>query len=101
MTKQQIVAAKMKFYKDNDIDTRTLPMIVNHFISIGALRAAKITNEEVNRIYEELKAEEKEAEANHKVMIMTPEFQTYLLQSCRSLSQLDSAVRNAIIKENI
>lgn len=101
MTKKEIIKAKLEFYKNNNIDTRTLPMIVNHFISIGCQRAEKINDREINKVYERLKAEEKEAKANHKIMIMTPEFQVYLLQACHSLSQLDLSVRNAIIKENI
>ena len=101
MTKKEIIKAKLDFCKNNNIDIRTLPLIVNHFISIGCQRAEKINDGEINKVYERLKAEEKEAEANHKVMIMTPEFQIYLIQSCRALSKLSPTVRNAIIKENL
>lgn len=67
---------------------RALSLIVAHFIQIGAKRSAVITDEEIAKIRARLEQEEKEAEANGKIQIMTADFQCYLLEACRDLAKL-------------
>ena len=67
-----------------------LHLIVAHYLTIGERAAKAITDEDLNKLQERLKAEEEAAEAKGKILIMTAEFQCSLLEGCRKLAQLAS-----------
>ena len=69
---------------------RVLPLIVAHFIKIGQQRAATITDEEIQQIKEKVEQEEKTAETNGKIQIITADFQCFLLKACRELALLSN-----------
>ena len=90
-----------QYYKDYNIDSRTLGMIVQHYIDIGERSAAAITQEQVDRIYKQKKAEEEELEKKGQFPIMSAEFVAYLLTACIGLARMAPSIRYKLIKETL
>ena len=90
-----------KFYKECEIDPRTLPLIVNHFVSIGKQAAERLTSERILEIHAKTLAEEKEAEAQGKVRMITADFESYILNGCKGLAALSHEARCRVIRQNI
>lgn len=88
--------AQLKFFKENDIDFRTIPMIVSHFISIGEQAAKSLTDKKIEQIYQQAVEEDKKRKG---ASLIAPEFQKYILACCQKLAQLDRNLRLDIIKE--
>lgn len=88
--------AQLKFFKENNIDFRTIPMIVSHFISIGEQAAKGLTDEKIEQIYQQAVEEDKKRKG---ASLIAPEFQKYILTCCQKLAQLDRNLRLDIIKE--
>ena len=88
--------AQLKFFKENNIDFRTIPMIVSHFISIGEQAAKSLTDKKIEQIYQQAVEEDKQREG---ASLIAPEFQKYILTCCQKLAQLDRNLRLDIIKE--
>lgn len=99
--KQELLKGYQNFIKENDIDTRTLCMIVHHYISIGEQAAENLTDARIDKIYQSAVEEEKKLKGTNRISLITPEFQQYILKSCQALSKLPSDLRYEIIKENI
>ncbi len=99
--RKTLLEGYQKFIKENDIDTRTLCMIVHHYISIGEQAAGNLTDERIEKIYQNAIKEEKQLEGTNKISMITPEFQRYILKSCQALNKLPSNLRYEIIKEHI
>lgn len=87
-----------KFYKDCEIDSRTLPMIVHHYLSIGEQAASTLTKARIEEVYLKAVEEEQAATARGAVYMITPEFQKYILTACQQLYLLPADVKYAIIK---
>ena len=99
--RKQLLEAYQNYIKECEIDTRTLPMIVFHYISIGEQAAKHLTNEKIESVYNKSVEAQKEAESRGCVVLVTPEFQKYILCACQKLALLPDNVRYAIIKENL
>lgn len=65
-----------------------LPMIIAHYVDIGRRNAASITEKYLAKVRADLEAEEQEARKHGQVMIMTPDFQCFLLKQCKKLADL-------------
>ena len=101
-----LLEAQQAYYKDCEIDPRTLPMIVHHYVSIGEQAAANLTDAKIQSIYEKAKREEiaiesKQIPGKMSIRAVTPEFEQYILVACQKLYLLPSDVRYTIIKENL
>lgn len=86
------------FYKKCEIDSRTIPMIVGHYLSIGEQAAKNLTDKRIKEVYDKAILEEQAAAAQGKISIITPEFQKYILTACQQLYLLPKEVKYAIIK---
>ena len=95
--KEQLVVDQ--YYKDYNIDLRTMGMIVHHYIDIGERAAANITQEQIDKIYQQELVKQKQAESEGKIYMITPEFTAYLLTACMGLANLAPTIRYKIIKE--
>ena len=100
--KKALLPIYQKYLKECEIDSRTLPMIVHHYVSIGEQSAAALTTEKINKIYDKCVAEQQQIESQKgHYAVITPEFQKYILVACQKLYLLPNEVKYAIIKENI
>ena len=88
--------AQLKFFNENDIDFKTIPLIVSHFISIGEQAAKNLTDEKIERVYQQAVERDKELKG---AAYITPEFEKYILTCCKKLAELDRNLRLDIIKE--
>ena len=95
MTKEN-KQAQLKFFKENNIDFRAIPMIGSHFISIGEQAAKSLTDKKIEQIYQQAVEEDKKRKGTS---LIAPEFQKYILTCCQKLAQLDRNLRLDIIKE--
>lgn len=99
--KKSLLPAYQAYIKECEIDSRTLPMIVHHYVSIGEQAAASLTDEKIESVYQKCVKEQAETETKGRITIITPEFQKYILVACQKLYRLPNEVKYAIIKENI
>lgn len=100
--KKELVLAQENYYKECEIDPRTLPMIVRHYLSIGEQAAANLTDEKIEKVYERAVKEQEEIEAKKgSICIITPEFQKYILKACQQLYKSPEQAKYDIIKKNI
>lgn len=100
--KKALLERQEQFYNDYNIDSRTLPMIVHHYISIGEQAAASLSDEKIEKVYQNAVKEQEAIEAKkNSIYLITPEFQKYILKACQGLHKLPSDLRYAIIKKNI
>ena len=100
MTKEEL-RQQTKYLEENEIDERTLPLIVHHYVSIGEQAAANLTDEQIEKVYQKAAMEAEEADKQGRTSLITPEFQRYILKACQQLYLLPPKVRNNIIKKNI
>ena len=84
-----------------NIDYRTLPLIIHHYIEIGERAVSKITPKVIENYLHKTQKEQEEAEERGSISLITPEFVQYLLSACMGLYQIDAKVRYKIIKENL
>ena len=83
--------------KSCNIDYRTLPLIIHHYLDIGERAASKITPQVVEDYRYKSFKEQEEAEARGSISLMTPDFVQYILTACMELYQIDAKVRYKII----
>ena len=95
MTKEN-KKAQLEFFKENNINVRTIKLIVSHFISIGEQAAENLTDEKIEQIYQQSVEKDKKLKG---ASFITPEFQKYILTGCQKLAQLERNLRLDIIKE--
>ena len=100
MTKEEL-KQQDKYLADNEIDERTLPLIVHHYVSIGEQAAGRLTDEQIEQVYQKAILENAKAEEKGSTSLITPEFQRYILKACQQLHLLPTKVRYNIIKKNI
>ncbi len=101
MTKKQILEAQQNYRKECEIDDRTLPMIVHHYISIGEQVALNLTDEKIEKVYQSELQKQQEAEKKGSIYMITPEFQKYILVACQKLAKLEPDVRYDLIKHSL
>lgn len=65
-----------------------LSVIVAHYIQLGQRTAATITEEDIVDVRSKLTQEEKEAEQQGKIQILSADFQCYLIGAVRDLALL-------------
>lgn len=65
-----------------------LPLIVQHLLKIGVRRASEITDEEIQAVKKRCEHEEAAAEKKGTVLLLTPEFQEYIITATRELAKL-------------
>ena len=99
--KKEIQGIINNYYKEQEIDPRTLPMIVAHYLSIGEQAASKLTDEKIQEVYKRAVEEEEQAAAHGSTTMITPEFQRYILKACQQLALLPREAKNAIIKAGL
>lgn len=101
MKKSEIDRIRYGYYSENHIDARTLPLIVSHYIAVGANTWAKLTDEDIEAQYKQCKERDEKLQKEHKISLIAPEFNQYLNKACKALYLLPAEVRARIIKENI
>ena len=99
--KKELVLAQENYYKECEIDPRTLPMIVRHYLSIGEQAAAGLTDDKIEKVYQQAVQKQKATESKGSVCLITPEFQKYILKACQQLNTLPDQAKYDIIKKNI
>lgn len=87
------------YYREYEIDLRTMPMIVHHYIDCGERQIAQLTREYIEKYYNALLKEEAEREKEGKISLISPEFNKYLLTACMGLYKLEPTIRYKLIKE--
>lgn len=100
MTKEEL-RQQAKYLEENDIDERTLPLIVHHYMSIGEQAASGLTDAQIEKVYQQAVTKDMENKLNGSTSLITPEFQKYILKACQQLYLLPAKVRYNIIKKNI
>lgn len=88
-----------KWCRENNVDDRTLPLIISHYLSLGENTIGGVTPDDIQEMYEREMAREKEAERRGKIYMIAPDFSKYLIECCVSLYKLDSVLRYKIISE--
>ncbi len=101
MNKNEIDRIRYGYYSENHIDARTLPLIVSHYIAVGANTWAKLTDEDIEAQYKQCKERDEQLKKENKVGLIAPEFNQYLNKACKALYLLPAEVRAKIIKENV
>lgn len=86
-----------KWKRENDVDDRTLPLVVHHYITIGERAVNNLTTSIILDIYDKEVEREKEAAKEGKVLLLSPDFQKYLLTACKALYDLGAPLRYKII----
>jgi hypothetical protein len=99
--KKELLLTQQNYIKECEIDERTLPMIVHHYISIGEQTASKLTDERIEQVYNKCVADDQAAQARGAILAITPEFQKYILVACQKLAQLPAEARYNLIKKNL
>lgn len=100
-TNTRILKESQDYYQKYDIDLRTLPIIVKHYLSIGEQAASDLDENKISKLYEKAVKREKEAEAKGEVLLVSPHFESYILTACMGLNKLPDEVKYHIIKENL
>ena len=90
-----------EYYRDYNIDPRTISMIVHHYIDVGERTIKGLTQKDIDDIYQRELIKEKECEKKGTILLITPDFTAYLLTACRGLSLLPDPIRYKFIKENL
>lgn len=88
-----------KWCRENNVDDRTLPLIVNHYLHLGENIISGIDLDDIEVMYKKEVARQKEAESRGKIYLISPDFSKYLVECCVSLYKLDSGLRYKIIAE--
>lgn len=78
-------------------DEVTRGMIVRQYIYLGEQIIASLTDTDLNNQLAKLKAQEKEAERNNRVMLIDPEYQILILKGCRELYSYHETAKLDII----
>ena len=65
-----------------------LPAIIAHYIHIGHKIALSITEKDLAKMRSKLEAEEQEAKKNGQTLIMTVDFQCFIIEQCKKLADL-------------
>lgn len=89
------------YYKDYNIDPRTISMIVEQYIYMGEKSVKLLTDELLDAKLKELQKEEDEAKKHNSFSLITPEFNIYILRACQGLAKCDVKLRNRIIKKHL
>lgn len=75
------------------------PLVVFHFVEIGAKVAENLTAEQIAEAVKKQEEEEKAAEARGMVCLMSAEFVRWLLESVQKFAKLSAPVRSYLIKK--
>ena len=65
-----------------------LPLIVQHLLKLGVTRASQITDEEIQAAKERCQHEEEAAKRKGTILLITPEFQQYIITATRELARM-------------
>ena len=95
MTKEN-KKAQAKFFEENGLDFRSVPLVVSHFISIGEQAAKSLTDEKIEKIYQKAVEDDKK---KNGARFITPEFEKFILTACKNLAHLERNLMLDIIKE--
>jgi len=98
MTKEEKKIVE-NYYRQYNIDLRTMGMIVYHYIDCGEREMSKLTIKTIDDATLQQYDEQKAAEAEGKICLITPEFVRYLLTACMGLYKLPDGIRYKLIKE--
>ena len=78
---------------------RFAPLVVFHYIEIGARVAESMTAEDIAEQVAKQQQEEKEAESRGMVCLTSAEFVGFLLEKVQTLAKMPALVRVRIIKK--
>lgn len=67
-----------------------LPLIVHHFLKLGEHRCLRITEKEIEEVRKKTEHDEAAAKKRGAILLLTPEFQCYIVKACKDLAQLTS-----------
>ena len=98
--KKDVKSKIQDFMLANNIDWRTVCIIVHHYLYLGEQVVESLTEEDVQEEYNKQVKYQQEVEKDGKTICMiTPDFVKYLLDSCRAMYQLEPEIRYEFIKE--
>ena len=75
------------------------PLVVFHFVEIGARVAENLTAEQIAEEVRKQEQEEEKARAAGMVCLMSAEFVRWLLESVQKFAKLSAPVRSYLIKK--
>ena len=78
---------------------RCAPLVVFHFVEIGARVAENLTAEQIAEEVKKQEEEEKAAAARGMVCLMSADFVRWLLESVAKFAKLSAPVRSYLIKK--
>lgn len=93
-TRQQAAQAVANFGGE-----RCAPLVVFHFVEIGAIVAENLTAEQIAEEVKKQQEEEKEAEARGMICLTSAEWVRWLLESVAKFAKLSAPVRSYLIKK--
>lgn len=74
-------------------------LIIRQYIYLGEQIIATLTDTDLNNQLTKLKAQEKEAERNNRVMLIDPDYQILILKGCRELYSYNETAKLDLIAE--
>ena len=78
---------------------RLAPLVVFHFVEIGARVAENLTAEQIAEEVKKQEQEEEKAAAEGMACLMSAEFVRWLLEAVQQFAQMPAAVRSSLIKK--
>ena len=78
---------------------RSAPLVVFHFVEIGARVAENLTAEQIAEEVKKQEEEEREAEAAEMVCLTSAEWVRWLLESVAKFAHMSAPVRSYLIKK--
>ena len=78
---------------------RCAPLVVFHFVEIGARVAENLTAEDIAEEVKKQQEEEKEAEARGMICLTSAEFVRWLLESVAKFAHMSAPVRSYLIRK--
>ena len=107
MTAKERKEMKEKFFKDFDINADSSKdagvgiLIAHHYISLGERVIETITDEDIEKAYQDEVQKQKDAEKKGLVDMVEPDFTKFVLTACVALYKLPAEVKYDIIKKLI
>ena len=80
--------AKYDAFKDECNNVGYFNMVVSYLLQKGYENVSEITEKQIADMKQELYEEEKELRAQHKISLMTPDFQVWLVEMAIKLSKM-------------
>lgn len=80
--------AKYDAFKDECVNVGYFNMIISYLLQKGYENVLEITEKQIASMKQKLRKEEEELRAQHKISLMTPEFQVWLVEMAIKLAKI-------------